>query len=125
MATIARAEPPALAMEELNKTLAEAMAAASLLPMAAGFTWGWSGLAPSLDGVLWPIARSAAELLTGPRLDRVKQCPGLHCGWLFFDRTRNGRRRWCEMEVCGSRAKMRRYHQRRRAGIMDRDAVPG
>jgi predicted RNA-binding Zn ribbon-like protein len=33
---------------------------------------------------------------------------------MFLDKSRNGRRRWCEMEICGSRAKMRRYHQRQR-----------
>jgi predicted RNA-binding Zn ribbon-like protein len=124
-ATIAGTAPPALAMAAFNETLTEAMAAASILPTATGFAWGWRDLSSSLDGVLWPIARSAAELLTGPQLDRVKACPGSHCGWLFLDRTRNGRRRWCEMEVCGSRAKMRRYRQRRQAANMDRDAVPG
>ncbi|HXQ41954.1 MAG TPA: ABATE domain-containing protein [Candidatus Udaeobacter sp.] len=124
-AAIAGAAPPALAMGDLNSTLAEAMAAASILPTATGFAWTWADLTSSLDCVLWPVVRSAAELLTGPRLERLKACPGLHCGWLFLDRTRNGRRRWCEMEVCGSRAKMRRYRQRRQTADMDPGAVPG
>jgi predicted RNA-binding Zn ribbon-like protein len=124
-ATIVGAAPPALAMGDLNKALAEAMAAASILPTATGFTWTWADLASSLDCVLWPVVRSAADLLTSPGLERLKACPGRNCGWLFFDRTRNGRRRWCEMEVCGSRAKMRRYRQRRQAAIMDPGAVPG
>jgi len=123
-AVIAGAAPPALEMDEFNETLAEAMAAARILPTATGFSWGWQDLSSSLDHVLWPVVRSAAELLTGPYLDRIKQCPGRHCGWLFLDRTRNGRRRWCEMEVCGSRAKMRRYRQRRQAANMDRGSVP-
>jgi predicted RNA-binding Zn ribbon-like protein len=124
-ATIAGAAPPALAMADLNKALAEAMAAASILPTARGFAWTWSDLTSSLDCVLWPVVRSAAELLTGPRLERLKACPGRNCGWLFLDGTRNGRRRWCEMEVCGSRAKMRRYRQRRQAANMDPGAIPG
>jgi predicted RNA-binding Zn ribbon-like protein len=124
-ATIGGRAAPPLAMDALNKTLAQAMAAASILPTAAGFVWGWRDLSSCLDGMLWPVARSAAELLTGPSLHRVKGCPGRHCGWLFLDRTRNGRRRWCEMEVCGSRAKMRRYRERRQAADMDRSAVPG
>lgn len=125
-ATIAGSPPPATAMGKFNKSLGEAMAAAAVLPTATGFAWDWSDLSSaSLDSPLWPIARSAADLLTGPRLDRVKECPGLHCGWLFLDRTRNGRRRWCEMEVCGSRAKMRRYRERRQAANIDRGGVPG
>ncbi len=124
-ATIAGTAPPALAMGDLNSALAEAMAAACVLPVATGYAWTWSDLTSSLDSVLWPVVRSAAELLTGLRLDRLKECPGRHCGWLFLDGTRNGRRRWCEMEVCGSRAKMRRFRQRRQAANMDPGAVPG
>jgi predicted RNA-binding Zn ribbon-like protein len=91
------------------------MATAGIRPAGEGFTWSWRDDEPQPMRILWSIARSAAELLTGPDLHRVKFCPGEGCGWLFLDKTRNGKRRWCEMEVCGSRAKMRRYHQRRRA----------
>ncbi len=70
---------------------------------------------PALDGVLWPIAMSAVELLTSDRLERVKQCPGCDdCAWLFLDTSKNGTRRWCTMEGCGSRAKMRRQYARRK-----------
>jgi predicted RNA-binding Zn ribbon-like protein len=113
-AAIAVGEPPARALAELNLTLARGMAAAVIAPTSDGFVWDWPDRGTTPEGLLWPIARSAAELLTGPRLGRVKPCPGHNCGWLFLDQTRNGGRRWCEMEVCGSRAKMRRYHQRRR-----------
>jgi predicted RNA-binding Zn ribbon-like protein len=114
-AVIASQGTPASSLQPLNRTLSEAMAAAGIRPAAEGFTWGWPDDEPQPMRILWSIARSAAELLTGPDLDRVKFCPGEGCGWLFLDKTRNGKRRWCEMEVCGSRAKMRRYHQRRRA----------
>jgi predicted RNA-binding Zn ribbon-like protein len=42
----------------------------------------------------------------------VRTCADERCGWLFLDST--GRRRWCEMAVCGNRAKARRYAQRHR-----------
>jgi predicted RNA-binding Zn ribbon-like protein len=51
-------------------------------------------------------------------------CPGNNCGWLFLDGS--GRRQWCSMEVCGSRAKMRRRYERQRqarAGADTREAV--
>jgi len=62
--------------------------------------------------MLWPIMRSAAELLTNGPLDRLKQCAG--CSWLYLDASRNRTRRWCEMRVSGNRAKARRHYERPR-----------
>ena len=42
----------------------------------------------------------------------IRPCADDRCGWLFLDPS--GRRRWCEMSVCGNRAKARRYAQRHR-----------
>jgi len=59
------------------------------------------------------VAADAAALLADPaRLARVRRCPGHDCGWLFLDLS--GRRRWCSMDTCGSRAKMRRLYERRK-----------
>jgi len=109
-----RTTPAATELLTLNQLLSRAMSQATIRPDASGFAWDWSDAEPALDRPLWPIARSAAELLTGPAHEHVKQCPGAHCGWVFLDLTKNHRRRWCEMEVCGSRAKVRRYRERRR-----------
>jgi predicted RNA-binding Zn ribbon-like protein len=49
-------------------------------------------------------------------LDRVKECASPTCGYLYVDTSRNGSRRWCSMERCGSRAKAHAYYARRRAG---------
>jgi predicted RNA-binding Zn ribbon-like protein len=105
---------PAAALAEFNACLAEAMAAAAIESTPQGFAWRWTAAAMPPESLLWPIVRSAAELLTEGDLTRIKVCAGCFCGWMFLDRSRNGRRRWCEMEICGSRAKMRRYHQRQR-----------
>jgi predicted RNA-binding Zn ribbon-like protein len=66
-----------------------------------------------LDAVLWPIIHSAGELFLSDELGHVKECPG--CGWLFLDTSKNQSRRWCSMNTCGVRDKMRRYHKRQRA----------
>ena len=42
----------------------------------------------------------------------VKRCAG--CSWLLLDGSRNRTRRWCEMRVCGNRAKARRHYERQR-----------
>jgi predicted RNA-binding Zn ribbon-like protein len=44
---------------------------------------------------------------------RLKVCPDETCEWAFFDESRNRSRTWCSMEVCGNRAKTRRYRRRR------------
>ena len=113
-AIVAGISPPTGALAVLNRTLAEAMAAAVLEATPHGFAWRWPEGIAKPERLLWPVARSAAELLTGGDLRRLKVCAGNDCGWIFLDTSRSGRRRWCEMEVCGSRAKMRRYHQRQR-----------
>lgn len=59
------------------------------------------------------LAASTVALLADPReAGRVKLCPGRHCGWLFLDETRGGRRRWCSMATCGNREKARRSYGR-------------
>jgi predicted RNA-binding Zn ribbon-like protein len=47
---------------------------------------------------------------------RLKACTDERCQWAFYDTTRNGSRTWCSMDVCGNRAKTRRYRERRSTG---------
>jgi predicted RNA-binding Zn ribbon-like protein len=85
----------------------------------AGFAREWEG-SPALDRVLWPVTWSAAELLTHGPLNRIRECPGQgNCGWLFLDLSKNASRRWCDMRVCGNRAKARRHHARAQTGSAD------
>ncbi|MFM7426233.1 MAG: CGNR zinc finger domain-containing protein [Elainella sp.] len=65
-----------------------------------------------LESILWQIVRSAEELLLDPILERVRECAGTDCGWIFLDTSRNRRRRWCDMEECGNRAKAKRHYER-------------
>jgi predicted RNA-binding Zn ribbon-like protein len=107
------AAPPA-ALAALNAELAPALAHLLVAPDGDGFDWTWGGDPAALDRPLWPLARSAAELLTGAHLDRIHQCGGDDCGWLFLDLSRNHSRRWCDMNDCGNRAKARRHYHRQR-----------
>ena len=59
------------------------------------------------------MAIVAASMLDGTWL-RMKLCPGRHCGWAFYDHSRNQAGRWCSMSVCGGREKARAHYQRRR-----------
>lgn len=107
--------PEATDVATLNDALSETLSRLRLTMTADGFGWQWAGSGDSLEQMLWPVTRSAAELLTTGELSRVRMCGGEDCGWLFFDTSRNQSRRWCSMEDCGNRAKARRYHQRHRA----------
>lgn len=56
---------------------------------------------------------SAISIMADPReRDRIKMCPGVDCGWLFIDETRNSRRTWCLMETCGNKAKAARHYEK-------------
>jgi len=105
--------PPGAAMARVNAMLPHAFGPRRLDQATSPPTWAWvEHDPPDLDRVLWPIVVSAAELLTSPRLDRVRECAGERCAWLFLDRSKNGSRRWCDMKVCGNRAKARRHQAR-------------
>jgi predicted RNA-binding Zn ribbon-like protein len=58
------------------------------------------------------LAGEALSLFCSPKAARVGVCGGGNCGWLFLDESRGKRRRWCDMNDCGSRAKARRYYQK-------------
>jgi predicted RNA-binding Zn ribbon-like protein len=65
-----------------------------------------------LDRPLWPIAASAAELLTSDDLPQVRECGSDRCSWLFMDNSRNKSRRWCDMKTCGNREKAKRHYEK-------------
>ena len=59
---------------------------------------------------------------------RLKVCAADDCRWIFYDRTKPGRGRWCEPELCGNRVKTRAYRERRRQAAGpgdDRDSTYG
>ncbi|MEV6813829.1 CGNR zinc finger domain-containing protein [Micromonospora sp. NPDC051296] len=59
------------------------------------------------------IARDAVDLFSGPYADRIRECGG-HCYLIFVDTSRPGRRRWCAMERCGNRQKIRAMRARQK-----------
>ena len=76
--------------------------------------WRWRLADAPLAAALGPVALAAVSLVAERDPVRIKECGGVACGWLFYDETKNNRRRWCEMEVCGNRAKQRRRAARKR-----------
>jgi predicted RNA-binding Zn ribbon-like protein len=110
-----RRAAPGTSLAVLNAAVQEAAAHLRLTRANRSFTWEWIMPDNCLDSILWPVARSAAELLTSDELEHVRRCASETCAWLFLDKTKNHRRRWCEMRTCGNRDKARRYYQRTKA----------
>ncbi|MFC4494775.1 CGNR zinc finger domain-containing protein [Streptomyces ovatisporus] len=76
---------------------------------------GARGWQPPVSGsqAMSAVARDAVELFTGPFASRVRECGAGDCFLVFVDTSRPGRRRWCAMERCGNRHKVRALRARR------------
>jgi predicted RNA-binding Zn ribbon-like protein len=61
------------------------------------------------------IASAWAVVMASGDWARLKQCPDHTCAEVFWDGTRSRTRRWCSMQVCGNKAKVRAYSARRQA----------
>jgi len=70
--------------------------------------------ASAVDHALGSLSAIAARAMIDGSWRRLKVCPGPHCGWVFYDHSRNGSGRWCSMNVCGGREKARAHYRRRR-----------
>lgn len=110
----ARPDPAETDLDRVAREAGEAGAQRRLVEEADAYAFEWPE-SDRLDQVLWPVALAAADLLTSPHdRHRVKECAADDCNWLFLDQSRNQSRRWCDMKVCGNRAKARRFSERHR-----------
>jgi len=107
---------PSTALAQVNAAAQHGAAHTRIATTHRRFAWEWIQPESHLDSILWPVAQAAADLLTSEELVHVRQCASETCAWLFLDKTKNHRRRWCEMKTCGNRDKARRYYQRQKAG---------
>ncbi|RJL30498.1 CGNR zinc finger domain-containing protein [Bailinhaonella thermotolerans] len=88
--------------------LNEFAARPSLVPALTGtFESVWASPA-TCSQYLSEVARDAIALFSSPdRVRRVHRCGGDNCLLLFLDTSRPGTRRWCSMDRCGNRQKLR------------------
>lgn len=116
---LAEDRPPEVGWDQLRVFVAEAMASATVDRTREQPVLSWAY--DDLDSPLRPVAAAAQQLLLAPEVRRVKRCAGYP--WLFLDSSKNGSRRWCSMQDCGTHAKIERY-VRRRAERRRRSSVP-
>ena len=102
---------PAGALHECDRWLHQAWTSRSLDPASPeGISWSPAAVDARLP--LKRIALSLLDLLRSAEPHRLKRCASPDsCGWLFYDDSKGGQRRWCAMEACGTIEKMRRFRR--------------
>jgi len=104
---------PAKELAHLNEHVQYAAEHSYLVKRNGKFEWQFDRLG-GFDAIAWRIARAAAELLASDQLVFVRACSSKTCQWLFLDTSKNHRRRWCSMKLCGNRSKVRLYYARQK-----------
>ena len=99
-------------LETINGALQGAAVVVQFTKRGPRFERSGSGV----GGALGLIAGLIAQAMLDGSWQHLKICPGEHCGWAFYDQSRNQAGRWCSMSVCGGRAKARAHYRRRVGG---------
>jgi hypothetical protein len=102
-----------LAIGEINRILGRSAGTRRVESRAdGGFVRNFVTVGDVFAGLLIPVIESAADALVSGELFRVRQCADARCARVFYDASRNGKRRWCEMATCGNRAKAARHRRK-------------
>ena len=104
---------------EINRILGRSAGTRKLEWRADGsFARSFVPVGDAFAGLMIPVVESAADALVVGELGRVRRCADARCPRVFYDGTKNGRRRWCDMATCGNRAKAARHRTRLRDGTV-------
>jgi predicted RNA-binding Zn ribbon-like protein len=71
--------------------------------------------APGLPGAVGRLLGIAFLAQLSGEWDRLRECSSPTCTSVFFDRSKNRSARWCSMQTCGNRNKVRNFRERARA----------
>jgi predicted RNA-binding Zn ribbon-like protein len=107
--------PPRRAIDEVNRALAS-RERIELVASDDGVRLGHSHVGDAIDDVLARIAEPIVREIGNGHDDRIRICANDTCRWIFYDESRAGRRRWCDMATCGNRAKAQRHRARQKQG---------
>ena len=106
------------AISEINRILGRSAGSRRVESRSdGGFVRSFVTVGDVFAGLLVPVIESAADALVQEELPRVHRCANPRCARVFFDASRNGKRRWCEMSSCGNRAKAARHRQKLRTHV--------
>ena len=112
-ASVERRSPGKEQLAEINRALRTHYVYV-LVPAPDGVSLDHRHEGDPVDGAMARLAESIAREVSQGYVDRLRTCANETCRWAFFDTSRTGRRRWCDMSTCGNRAKAARHRQRQR-----------
>ena len=99
---------------KLNRELREASSRKTFRVSGKELVEGWQTKPDDLSLPLDGFLISAYDLLKSGKQKYIKKCAA--CAWLFLDKSKGHRRKWCDMQTCGSSAKSKRYYQKKKKG---------
>jgi predicted RNA-binding Zn ribbon-like protein len=109
--------PRAAALNTVNRAL-HARQVIELVPAPDGCSVDHRHVGDPIDDALARLAEPLVSELTGGHPERIRVCASDTCEWIFYDASRTGRRRWCDMATCGNRAKAARYRARTKGELV-------
>jgi predicted RNA-binding Zn ribbon-like protein len=116
------------ALAEINRVLGRSAGTRRVdLRNDGTFSRSFVPVGDAFAGLVIPVVESAADALIAGELARVRRCADARCMRVFYDTTKNGRRRWCDMSTCGNRAKAARHREKVRTGdlpVPEASALP-
>jgi predicted RNA-binding Zn ribbon-like protein len=116
--------PRPSALNTVNRAL-HARQVIELVPAPDGVHVDHRHVGDPIDDALARLADPLVTELTAGQPERIKVCASDTCQWLFYDASRTGRRRWCDMSTCGNRAKAARHRARAKAAdVAPRPTTP-
>ncbi len=112
-ATVSRRAPAPEELRVINRAL-RAHYVYVLVPALDGVSMSHKHLGDPIEGALARLTESLAREVSQGLPERLRICANPDCAEAFLDRSRTGRRKWCNMATCGNRAKAARHRERRR-----------
>jgi predicted RNA-binding Zn ribbon-like protein len=112
-AVATRSAAPAAALKLVNGLLRQ-REVTELVPTADGLAVGHRHVGDPVADALARLAEPLVNVVASGEGDRLRICANDECRWVFYDTSRTGRRRWCDMATCGNRAKAARHRARQR-----------
>jgi predicted RNA-binding Zn ribbon-like protein len=120
-AVVEHRSPGADAIDEVNRAL-HARQVIELTAADDGCNVDHRHVGDPVDDALARLSEALVQELVSGQPDRIRICDNDTCRWVFYDTSRTGRRRWCDMATCGNRAKQARHRAKARA---DSNAILG
>lgn len=113
VAAISAGQPiPAKDFAKVRAVITEAVGIAEIKRQDQAFLWTTDAATPDLGTVLTRVALSAHDMFAREKPSQLRICE--RCTWVFIDRTKNQKRRFCRQDACGNKARAARFYERHR-----------